>query len=284
MINNERIGIGIVTCSRKNIFQKLHKSLIQCEDIIDRLVVFEDVKGERPFGDGGYAEDMLFNWNGSHRCVLANENKGVGKAKNYCLRDLLIDGCDHIFLIEDDICIRDSSVFEKYIEASKVSGIQHFNYSQHGVMNKTYGCGVDTPMPNPRFIMDYGPLRIPLYPHCVGAFSYYSRKCLEDVGLLDERYYNACEHVDHTYEVIKAGMHPPFWYFADIDHSDFYLEDDPWSIEKSTISSNPRHKEMMIDADKIFVTKHGLLPAQIPLTSEKEVINSLKQIKKNHEK
>jgi hypothetical protein len=151
-------------------------------------------------------------------------------------------------------------------------------------MNKTFD-GKKTP--NPRTIIDYCAhgvpiLKVPLYPHCVGAFSYYSKSCLETVGLIDESYFNACEHVDHTYAIINAGMHPPFWYFADIENSENYLGDEEWSLEKSTISSNPLHQQMMRNADSIFVKKHGHYPGQTPLVDHDVVAKSLKQIKKTY--
>ena len=267
MIKGETIGVGVSTFNRESTLQILCGSLDKCDNIDSRIII----------NDGLPFEYMTYYG----RTIHNETNLGVGKSKNKALRYLLDQGCDHIFLIEDDIHIKDPTVFKKYIQASKVSGIQHFNFSQHGMMNKTFD-GSKTP--NPRLIIDYKSSQIALYPHCVGAFSYYSRKCLEDVGLLDERYYNACEHVDHTYEIIKKGYHPPFWYFADIDKSWEYLGDREWSLANSTISSNPNHKQMMNDADKIFVEKHGRLPGQIVLTSEEDVVKSLKEIKKAYGK
>ena len=276
MINSEKIGIGIVTYNRPHLLKKLLDS-IQRNDI--ELIVVND--GEK------------FEFPGYNYYIHNNEtNLGVGKSKNKALRYLLSKECEHIFLIEDDIFIKNPLVFEKYIEASKISGIQHFNYSQHGIMNKKF---YEDNSPNPRFIINYGPkkhgsfdhfmgndeINISLYPHCVGAFSYYSKKCLENVGLIDERYYNVWEHVDHTYEIIKAGMHPPFWFFADIDRSWEYLGDEPWDIKKSTISSNPNHQQMMKDADKIFIEKHGCPPTQIPI-NENLVGSKLKEIRKKY--
>jgi len=272
MINCERIGCGIVTCNRSNLVEKCHNSIKSCEVIDDIIII----------NDGNDRLDINLSLDIFPVDTLLRDhsnNMGVGKSKNEALQYLLDQNCDHIFLIEDDIYIKDPTVFEKYIQASKVSGIQHFNFSQHGMMNKTFD---SLKTPNPRLIIDYKSSQIALYPHCVGAFSYYSRKCLEDVGLLDERYYNACEHVDHTYEIIKKGYHPPFWYFADIDKSWEYLGDEEWSLANSTISSNPNHKQMMNDADKIFVEKHGRLPVQIVLTSEDDVVKSLKEIKKTY--
>lgn len=268
MINGEKIGVGILTCNRPELFKKLYGSIANVE-ILDYLVIVND------------GDPFTMYKNDKHDYIINSENLGVAKSKNIAIKRLLDYGCDHIFLIEDDIFIKDPTVFEKYIETSKVTGIQHLNYSQHGMMNKAWP---EAKLPNPRIIIDYDNIKLPLYPHCVGAFSYYSRKCLETAGLMDEGYYNACEHVDHTYEIIKAGMHPPFWYFADIENSWEYLGDEEWSLEKSTISSNPKHDQMMKDADKIFVEKHGHLPVQTPLVDLGVVGKSLKEIKSNYEK
>jgi hypothetical protein len=48
---------------------------------------------------------------------------------------------------------------------------------------------------------------------------------LEQVGLIDERFYNAFDHVEHTYRIIKAGFHPNFWWFADVANSHDLLSD-----------------------------------------------------------
>lgn len=264
MIDSEKIGVGIITHNREYLLNKLLISLESCWNLIDENIIIND--GDNSVNTGKWLS------------INHESNRGVGKSKNEALLFLTNLNCDHIFLIEDDIFIKDPKVFEKYIEASKISGIQHFNFSQHGLMNKSWPDGD----PAPRFVVDYGKITIPLYPNCVGAFSYYSRKCLETAGLIDEQYFNACEHVDHTLEIIKKGMHPPFWYFADIENSWEYLGDEPWSMSKSTISSNPNHKQMMIDADHIFVKKHGCYPGQTPMVDWVEVGKILKQIKNEY--
>lgn len=258
---DDKIGVGIVTYNRPNLLMKLLDSIKYRNDL--ELVIVND---------GNPVELPGYNY-----YVLQNEqNLGVGKSKNRAMQHLLDKGCEYIFIIEDDIFVQNDTVFEKYIETSKLSGIQHFNFSQHGLMNKTFD---GRSIPAPRAIIDYKDVRVALYPHCVGAFSFYTKKCLETVGLIDEMYYNACEHVDHTYEIIKAGMHPPFWYFADIDESWKYLGDEPWSLTTSTISSNSNHVNIMKEADKIFVKKHGCFPVEIPTSDIADVCETLKKIK-----
>lgn len=284
MINGKKIGVGVVTCNRPELFCNLIRSFDNVNDV-DQYVIVEDVhptaqKSEYDFGYGAYAGEILSSMKHSNWFGMTNgSNLGVGKSKNRCL-EILSKDCDYVFLIEDDIYIKDPKVFEKYIEASQKTGIQHFNYSQHGMMNKSWPGG----NPNPRTILNYesSGLNIPLYPHCVGAFSFYTKEALEKVGLLDPRYYNACEHVDHTLSIIKGGMHPPFWYFADIENSWEYLGDEEWSIQQSTISSRKDHQDIMTEADKVFIEKHGYKPGQIPDSDFSTVVEKIKQIKKTY--
>jgi GT2 family glycosyltransferase len=278
-MSNEKIGVGIITFQPRKTFDK-------CFDfhhhMVDHVVVVNDGKEFDHNWSSGFRNKYVGRIPDTTLTYIKNKtNLGVGKSKNTALQHLLDQGCEHIFLIEDDIFIIDQRVFQAYIDASKKSGIQHFNFSQHGIMNK--GGYTNIGKPNPNYIIGYEDgVNVSFLTHCVGAFSYYSRKCLEAVGLMDERYYNACEHVDHTYEIIKAGMHPPFWNFADIENSQDYLGDEPWTKQKSTISSRSDHQALVSDADKIFVEKHGLLPMQIPVAKEEEVYKSLKQIKKTY--
>lgn len=273
-----KIGVGVITTgTRPKQFEKCFGYFKYNPEEVDYISVVVDGPEIE-----NLEESCLDNFKGDKdrlKIIINGENIGVGKSKNKALQHLLDKGCDHIFLIEDDIYVKRSSVLRKYIEASRKSGIQHFNFSQHGLMNKTFD---GTSTPNPRTIIDYGSVKVPLYPHCVGAFSYYSRKCLETVGLMDENYFNACEHVDHTLEIIKAGMHPPFWYFADIENSWEYLGDEEWSLKQSTISSKADHSDIVKNADMVFYNKHKCYPAQIPLTYEDGVIKSIKEIKKNY--
>lgn len=276
MINGKKIGVGIVTYNRPEQLKKLIETT-QTEylnKVIDSGITVND--GNSVVLDFYGRTDINYDW----QWIDNETNLGVGRSKNKALQYLLDQNCDYLFLIEDDIYIKDPTVFEKYIEASNKAGIQHFNYSQHGVMNKSW----PDMNPNPRTSLRYesANLCIPLYPHCVGAFSFYTRACLEKVGLLDERYYNACEHVDHTLSIIKAGMHPPFWTFADIENSNQYLGDEEWSLQQSTISSREDHSNIVSFSDEIFKMKHGIAPGQIPVASTEEVVESIKQIKKTY--
>lgn len=258
-----KIGVGIITCDRPDYLKKLVKSL---EGIsTDNLVIIND--GEKQFDSG---EILIHNNNPS--------KQGVGKAKNQALK-LLRDN-DYIFLLEDDILIKDKTVFEKYIEASKLSGIQHFNFAFHGVDNyKPDGS------PAVRLKLDYSPtVSVCLYPNVYGAFSMYTKKCIEGVGLMDEFYYNALEHVCHTQQIIKAGMHPTFRWFADIADSDKYIEEIDRAHSGSEIRRDQKWIENFHKAADYFVQKHGfdVRNPHATVSSKEETVNIIKQIKKQY--
>jgi glycosyltransferase involved in cell wall biosynthesis len=264
MINGQKVGCGIVTYNRPALLKKLYDSLPA--EIIDRVVIINDGDVYPEFS--AYDSEVFFN----------NEtNLGVGKSKNRALSRLMDAGCEHLFLIEDDIYIKSPEVFELYILTSTLTGIQHLNYSQHGLMNKT-----PSGEANAVYRIDYGNgINLPLYRHCVGAFSYYSKRSLEAAGLMDETYHNAFEHVDHTLAIINQNMHPPFWFFADIDNSQLYLGDEPWTLEGSTISSDTLHRKNALAAIEHFTLKHGCEPVRHPLASDQELMDSLNSIKQN---
>jgi hypothetical protein len=259
---SNKIGLGIITYKRPDYFEKSFNSIPFGS--VDEVVVVNDAT---PY-------DMSY----SVPYIEHDINRGVGISKNDAIRHLLDKGCNYIFLMEDDIIIKDSNVFQAYINASKETGIQHFNYSQHGLMNKI----PNTDIPKPRINIEYkNGISIDLFLHCVGAFSFYTKKCLDTVGLMDENFYNATEHLEHTYNIIKNKMHPEFWWFADIAKSNQYLSDIPWSRETSTISSTPNHNEIIYKSHDYFHKKHGQELLKIPFVGIDNVERTLKEIYKN---
>lgn len=70
--------------------------------------------------------------------------------KNEGLRFLLESGCEHIFVCEDDIVIKDPNIYNKYIAAANNSGIRHLNFAYHGNANKNED---GNPMHRKQFLM-----------------------------------------------------------------------------------------------------------------------------------
>lgn len=272
-----KIGVGIITCNRPEFFRECYKTLPK--DRVDEIVVVND--------------GLPLPFDISKGVVLDNpKNVGVGISKNRALKYLFDKGCDYIFLLEDDMLVKRDDVFEVYINAYKKSGIHHFNYGPGSPFNRKQVIQnfdlhnrhlLDQHSePNPKMIVDYKDIKIALYEHTVAMFSFFTREIIEKVGYIDEEYYNAWEHVDHTYRIIKAGYHPPFWWFADIANSDQYLTEAPGAIDNSSIANKTEQWEKNVYGGReIYKRKHGHYPNQPPYVTNEQVIESLKQIKTN---
>lgn len=276
-----KIGVAIITCNRVDYLTSLLFSLAPCQDTIDEFVVINDglpIEGLAAL-KGGIIDNPV--------------NLGVGKSKNKAMQYLLDKGCDYIFIIEDDMLILDRDIFKRYIEASKISGIQHFNYGPGSPFNRKQTIKdfdlhnrhlLDQQSePAPKMIVEYKTLKIALYEHTVGMFQFFTRKVLEEVGLIDiTNFTSAFDHVDHTYRIIKAGYHPPFWWFADIDESWKYITEAPDAIKNSVIAKDEtKWMQEVGRAREAYKVKHGHYPNQPPYVSKEQVIETLKQLKQN---
>lgn len=261
----EKVGIGIITCNRPEYLKKLLDSIKYC-NWAEFIIVNDGDKLDLP----GYNYYIHHN----------ETNLGVGKSKNIAMQHLLDKGCDYIFIIEDDMIILDDSVFDKYIQASKVSGIQHMMFAYHGPANKN---GISGGKPCPRKIIDYGNIQIALNQHCVGSFCFYTRECLENVGLNDKEFdKNNFEHVEHSYRLAKAGYSTPYWWWTDLANSLDYINEQACSEVSSSIRRGNDWFEKIKWSAKLFEQKHGYMPAwenAVPDTSLEVIIKILKTLK-----
>lgn len=267
----DKIGIGIVTCNRPKFFLKCFRSIPNeyLLAVVNDGSDFEDIDKLQ--------KEKTFTY------FHNNENLGVGKSKNILFRYLLDSGCDHIFIIEDDIIVKQKSVFQKYVELRNTTGIQHFNFGYHGPANRN---NISKGQPSPRYIVDYGKTKLAINANSVGAFCYYTKEVLQKVGLIDEDYTNAFEHVDHDYRIFKAGFSTPYWNFPDLADSWEYLDEIECSEKSSAIRPRSDWMENIQRGAKLFTEKHGYSPAwqnTVPDTSKEDVIALLKKIKKKYE-
>jgi GT2 family glycosyltransferase len=271
----ERIGIGIITKDREEFFWKCWKSLEICCDHIDEYVVVNDGK---PYSGTPTIYSNTVD------LIQHTKNTGVAISKNQALQHLLDKGCDHIFLIEDDMLIKDPNIFEAYINASKKSGVQHMMFGYHGPANRN---GVSKGKPHPRLVVDYGDFSLALNQHCVGAFCYYTKACLDDVGLIDEEFRNAFDHVSHSYELALKGYSTPYWWWADLANSTDYIEEQACSEESSSIKTTERQKEWydnIRSSVDYFKSKYGVYPFGrdgVSDSAQADVVKFLKELKVN---
>lgn len=261
MKENVKIGVGIITYNREDFYKKVLNSIPKHR--IDRLVIVND-------GDNAYVSNADANF-----VIHNNQQLGVSKTKNKVIKDLIDNGCNHIFILEDDIIIKNDNVFEKYIEVANYTGIHHLCFGDVEIMKDNKH--------NLKLSCKYNnDISIDLYHNPQGGFMYFNSIILKKFGFFDEHYINAFEHIDIEYNLIKKNLLPPFWYFADIGNSSEYLESIKDSAKKSTITNKEKYEENLRISFEHFIKKWGISTAQIPDIGIEKVKESLKFIKQNY--
>jgi GT2 family glycosyltransferase len=280
-----KIGVAIISKDRENYFKQCLKSVDL--NAIDHLVVVND--------GNEFSDFLLKSLHHPKIKYIKNEkNLGVSKTKNKGLRYLLNKECEHIFVLEDDCIITDNSVWGKYIKTYEVTGMPHFNFGPGSPWNRKQNdpsvignldkrhLASQTTDPNPKLIIDYGgDTKIALYEHIVAMFVYFHSSILDKVGLLNEEFYNAWEHVSHTYDIIKAGYYSPFWWFADVaDSQNFIKEAENEKANTSLAKNKEQYMKNVYDGLDVFRKIHGTIPGLIRPATKEEVIETIKRIKK----
>lgn len=263
MSMNHKIGLGLITCDREDLFNKALSSI----PVPDEFIIINDGK---PYN---------LNCVNNGEYIQHKKNKGVGFSKNEAFKYLLDKNCDYIFLMEDDIIIKDKSIYDKYIKAYEVSGLKHMNFAYHGPGNKN-----EKGEPTPRATIKYNSeVSISLHSHLAGAFSFYTRDLLQEIGLIDPFYINAFDHLDHTLQVIKKGYNPPFRWFPDIAESYNLIADQDPTLEKSVIRRNPIFFRFRLLYYRIYFSrKWGNIVENLPDTEEAEVLKVMEEIKNKY--
>ena len=270
MIDGQRVGVAIVTCNREHEFMCLLQNVLSNADV-DYVVAVKN-------RDYEYASFQPAEITKQHQkkfsYIHVKEDIGVGHCKNEALKHLLKCDCEHLFVIEDDIAVLDDIVFQKYVSTALAFGLGHLVFGN-----------VKTP---PTWQLDKVICTIngedghmlDIFGQLHGGFVYFSRECLEQCGLFDERYVNAVEHIDHTYRISRYGFYTPFWAFADVHESWRLLEDLQAKCSSgSEINKSPLAHQRQVMGYKIFISTWKTHVANIPHPSQEDVQNAFGMMK-----
>lgn len=212
-----KIGVGVVTYNRADYFKVAIDSVLKHLDMVDEIVVVDD-------GSTSPEYDKILKALPARVHVIRQKNAGVGPAKNACFKYLLGQGCDFLFIMEDDLVIKDRMAVVGYLAAHKMTNFPHLLFSYHG----------DNRQMKPVYNQDSHPLAF--WPNCVGAWCFYTREVLERVGLMDENFHNAYEHVEHSWRIFKGQVDYGGW--PDVWGSYRWVDEQPQAIANSSIRTD----------------------------------------------
>ena len=262
----EKTAIAIITCNREEF---LHKAL----DSIDREAVGQILV----INAGAQLSKSLKDV----KIVQCNRNPTVvGVAKNIALREMKNAGYEFLFLMEDDVVIKDNAVFQKYIETAMDSGLWagQLSYGGHGGAG---GGNMDEEgNPIKRLAVQYDQHKVDLYKHSLHAFVLYHANTLTHIGYMNESYINAAEHLDHYFHAYNKGLGCNYWYFPDIEDSYKYLGDIDSNHKDSVIRNSTDFRQNFSTSWGIFKEKYHVYPHEVKDSTVEEVqtrLNFLEQ-------
>ena len=219
------IGLVVVTCNRPSYAFKCLRSIKQnLSSVIDKIVVVNDGSDKKFNAEYRRAYKPVAD---IAEIIELPENHGVAFAKNVGIKNLLHDpDIEWVFVIEDDITILSQDAVTGYVNACKESGMHHLSFAHHGPANTGFPDGENV---------------VSFFPHSIGAWCVFSRECLESVGLFDENFICAWEHIEQELRLIQAGYMPNAGphNFPDATGSIQWVAEIPDSINHSSIRPRP---------------------------------------------
>lgn len=229
------VGLAIVTYKRPDYLEQslrgIHEHLLRY-GLIDQVFVVDDSSPEPARSAyGKLAEECTWATFAS-----TQTNSGVAAAKNLGLRRLLEAGHRWIFLSEDDVVVQSPLAVLGYMAAAIDTSLQHLAFRPHF---DAAPVGFFGPEEDP----DARP--VALWPNSVGRWAVFTADSLKACGLMDERFVNAWEHVEHTMRLGEAGYTTRgMGNFADARGSETWLREIPSSLTTgSVIASRGDHRD-----------------------------------------
>jgi hypothetical protein len=255
----EKIGLVITTFNSESYFKDLYNTIPF--DRLDKVVV---VNGGEPYKDV-YDHENLY-WI-QHEIV-----RYPSVARNDGLKYLLEEDIDHFFVCEDDMLIKDVNIFDKYINASKISGIPYFIYTSVAWDSGQKG------ERTPKAVVEYPDnTRIKFNYNMCNEFTYKTKNLIQNVGLYDEDFRYLFD-VDYAYRVSQY-THNPFWYFSDLLESDNLIDNN--SEATSRLDAGGQRSSNLEPEHNKFYNKHGMYIGNIPSLNQNVLIDKLKDLRNN---
>jgi hypothetical protein len=177
--------------------------------------------------------------------TITRAKKSIAESKNILLNHAKDNGYDYIFIIEDDIIIKDSSLFSKYIDLMDKYDIpvifNPYTNPQNFVMKTR---------PNPcAIIRTSSNEEIDISRHVGSGIICF--KVDKDMQLFDTEL-QSLEHEFYMWDLLQANKIPSFGFFLDIHDSFKYIEKSDDTRVRQRNITNSQHDIALRDTNFVL--------------------------------
>jgi hypothetical protein len=153
--------------------------------------------------------------------------------------------------------IKDSNIFDRYIQASKVTGLKYFSYVSTSWESGTPGSRT------PRLTVEYSKdVSVSFYKNMCNEFTYHHRTAFEYTGLYDTQFRDPFD-IDLAYRESQTDYAAPFWWFADVTNSDKLIENNPTAVSRLQADRPDGSREQRIQEQWKLFNEQGFINAPI---------------------
>lgn len=251
-----------ITFNREELLKKSLESIDV--SLFDKIVIVHDGGGT------DYSPETISALSDNGFIYLPQaQNVGVGVCKKIGVDYVLANSdAPHIFLVEDDIIVKNNDVWDYYIRFSNASGVHHTNWNDYRYSST-------------KFEINFGDDLVGIVTRDVEAsFSYFHRNMFNFCEFPTDMK-NAFEHISVELQLIQNDLLPPFWNFICPKGTSDYLVS---AGKDSTITDKEGYTENYTAANAAFIKRHGISVGKIQDVPVEKVLERLKFLKDNYER
>lgn len=205
-----KIGIGITTHNRYEVFKHTYSEILKYAPEGSKIVVVDDCSSFK-------VPEATYRF---------ETNVGAARGKNKCFE--LLEGCEHMFLFDDDTYPKSFDWYKPYVE----SEYNHLNFT---FKYKKYNINGAMVSDNPN-----------------GCMMYFKRKSLDVCGGFDTEFGKyGYWHASLSCRIYNAGLNP--FPFIDVEGSEslFVSRDDEGTVQTAT----PERRKYLAKSKKRYMEK-----------------------------
>ena len=218
------VGLGLTTWKRPERFRACRASVLEhLSPLLDYVVCVQD-------GGECYIRDSPSWW----RTIDHGQNQGWSVAKNTCLDRLVALGCDHVFMIEDDVIVTSPKAVTGYIDAHYAKGHHYMTAHPWG---ETTTAKVE----------EDGP--VTYWAYCGSWWTYMSRRGLEEAGGYNPVLGGIMGDIELPQRWQLRGLTSGWGRLPDATGSESWVEPHCLTVDQSTIATQdgwPERQEFLL--------------------------------------